>query len=153
MKIYVSEKENIYLKYNKRCELVILDSKPVIEMTEQELNQPIKTTSLLAYSLEQHEAEIRKPLEDEIIELKEHIRALKSSHDLSHQAYLFAKNEGLDLQNQARLKVITELEKFIDKECFTTTVPCDLGCCELGRVPCLTKHQLRQKLNEMKGEN
>ena len=84
--------------------------------------------------------------------MEEHISALKSSHDLSHQAYLFAKNEGLELQKQERQKVIAELEDWVDKECFTTTIPCDLGCCNNGRGPCVTKYQLKQKLNEMKGE-
>lgn len=60
MKVYVSEKENIRLKFNGKCELVIFDGKPAIKLTEQEFSQPIKTVSLPAYSLEQHDAEIRK---------------------------------------------------------------------------------------------
>ena len=102
---------------------------------------------LIVKSLEQHEEEIRKPLEDEIIELKEHIRALKSSHDLSHQAYLFAKNEGLDLQKQARLKVIVELEEWLGKQ---PTATYWLNNNE-GEEH-LPIEKLKQKLKEMKGE-
>lgn len=84
---------------------------------------------------------IRKPLEDEIIELKEHIRALKSSHDLSHQAYLFAKNEGLDLQNQERLKVIAELEEWVKKYQIS-----------VGDYVYITALNLNAKLCKMKAE-
>ncbi len=95
----------------------------------------------------EHEVKIRKSLEEEIIELKEHVRALKSSHDLSHQAYLFAKNEGLDLQKQERLKVIAELEEWAEQN--SEVVDKGNTVFMTGK---LLKSDLNQKLNEMKGE-
>ena len=68
MKIYVSEKENINLKFNKKCELVIFDSEPAIKLTEPEFCQPIKTVNLPAYSLEQHDEEIKTIARQEVIE-------------------------------------------------------------------------------------
>lgn len=81
MKIYVSEKENINLKFNKKCELVIFDSKPAIKLMEPEFSQPIKTSNLLAYSLEQHEEEIRKQERQRVItELEDWIEENKNDY-------------------------------------------------------------------------
>lgn len=96
MKIYVSEKENIDL--SKNCFL-----------TFSTKDKETVDWNVLAQSLEQHEAEIRKPLKDEIVELKEHV-------------------------------VIAELEEW-----------CDINE-QFGVHNEKFIKDLRQKLNEMKGE-
>ena len=66
MKIYISEKDVIFGNSNQ-LHLKIIEDRPLMFMpTEKELTKKPSIYTLPIHSLEQHEAEIRKPLEDEI---------------------------------------------------------------------------------------
>lgn len=58
MKLYASENENLQLKQNKQCELVLVERKPRIKLTLKELHTPIDSHRINVYSLEQHDKEL-----------------------------------------------------------------------------------------------
>lgn len=102
---------------------------------------------IIVKSLEQHDSEIRKPLEEEIERLLQEIKDLECL---------------VKLNEQAKQKVIAELEKFEHKERLfarnidnrnpdaTEEEKSRLYALSVGRFEILGK--LNRKLNEMKGE-
>lgn len=89
-------------------------------------------------SLEQHEAEIRKPLEDEIERLKKENKQLIKDNRLLDETKYTAQQDDIDFfVEQERQKIIEDLEEWALKEKYSGWTTLD---------------KLKQKLNEMKGE-
>ena len=103
---------------------------------------------LVVKNLEQHEQEIRKPLEDEIVSLKKYIPQLEYWKSYWYNSYDEIRNKYNKNQQvkQERQEVIAELEEWffnkkkLYKEVYSAT------------EFCVTATEIEQKLNEMKGE-
>jgi len=150
MKIYVSDKE---IKENN---LVNNNSKEVVLTTyswDLDDNQFKDEYPLKIISLEQHDKEIRKPLEDEIVSLKKYISQLEYWKSYWYNSYDEIRNKYNKNQQvkQERQKVIAELEEWINKdnEFITRTY---ISPFREEKIPIVFKEDLQQKLNEMKGE-
>lgn len=119
-----------------------------------------KLYTLNEFELEQHEAEIRKPLEDEIVKLTKELKQLsnelrKQSEEVKKQSQqlLNEKLQFLATKESECQKVITELEEWVDNESKKYVITRT----KIGEGIFKGRHKVledfKQKLNEMKGEN
>lgn len=159
MKIYISEKDVL------PTDLALLD---YCNLNEKGFYKQRKKALVKINSLEQHEAEIRKPLEDEIERLKETIRIIdndttdgrvkvlksyvkrlqKDINEIWSEYLENAPNINIEekelLKRKERQKVIAELEEWADNN--TDEDEGYYG----HKFYTMDRDSLKQKLNEMK---
>lgn len=148
MKIYISEKDLSPIQINQ-----IKEYGEAAHYFRVDIERYVK---IAVSSLEQHEAEIRKQLEDEIESLKNKLADLTEEYELTIEGFdrEYAQQnvrlgKAFNEKNSERLKVITELEEWANtikytlrQQDITTTETLDI----------LKLEDLKQKLKGMKGE-
>lgn len=141
MKIYVSDKEIIEndLLDTERYDIVLTKYRE--DFWEEEIYPEIQ-------SLEQHDAEIRKPLEDEIERLCRLCDKLNNDYFKQKEISDYGMKElniTIRQLKQERQEVISELEEWVDKASNNYISKFDIN----GQDALFL---VKQKLNEMKGE-
>jgi hypothetical protein len=142
MKVYVSEEEKELLNESLNKETLIT--------TILENEDEIEYSDCVLLSLNQHDAEIRKPLEDEIESLKfENARILNTPINTTMIYYERAKQEHFeklfkDQIKQAKQEVIDELLKTIKENEYC------IGDYGVKNHYAIGTDILKQKLNQMK---
>lgn len=113
----------------KSCLYFTHDTKPIYMFSET--------------AFKQHEAEIRKPFEEEIERLKKQLDLNDKEHFRNALKQL-RENDYDTIRKAERQKVIAEMEEWANT--------CHLVESIYEGIYCIDKDDLKQKLNEMKGE-
>ena len=110
MKVYVSENDVIFGNSNQ-LHLKIIEDRPSMFMpTEKELTKKPSIYTLPIHSLEQHDNEIRKPLEDEIKRLKFESENIQKAIQHVDDAKYNAQQDDIEFfVKQAKQEVIDEM--------------------------------------------
>lgn len=107
---------------------------------------------IIVKSLDQHDAEVRKPLEDEIERMGRLIDKLNNDYFKQKEISDYGMkelNNSIRQLKQERKNVIAELEEWADKKmCWTD----DLEGTYTGNGYKMCQKKLQKKLSEMKGE-
>lgn len=158
MKIYVSEKviDSVDFSDNEKIEMMGTVDLGILDTSEADVNYAGAyeifaeiPKGTIVKSLEQHEAEIRKPLEDEIERLCRLCDKLNNDYFKQKEISDYGMKElniAIRQLKQERQEVIAELEEWIDKNTISNIISFDT------ETNTIFYEDIKQKLNEMKGE-